>query len=138
MHPDAMIRALAVFPELSEIATELAPFWHKGDTEIALADLSFQLIEGDARTTVPDWTGISDAWFLDGFSPAKNPELWQPELMHQICRHTVPGGTAATYSAAGFVRRGLQDAGFTVERRTGYGRKRHMTVATKPPGTVGI
>ena len=52
--------------------------------------------------------------------------------MRQVADHTAPGGTAATYTAAGFVRRGLQDAGFEVARAPGYGRKRHMTRAVKP------
>ena len=67
---------------------------------------------GDARETLPLWEGSADAWFLDGFSPAKNPELWSPELMAEVGAHTAAGGSAATYTAAGFVRRGLADAGF--------------------------
>ena len=90
------------------------------------------MVVGDARDTVPDWDGRADAWFLDGFSPAKNPELWGADLMAEVARHTAPGGTAATYTAAGFVRRGLEAAGFDVTRVPGYGRKRHMTVARKP------
>ncbi|MEJ1993565.1 MAG: MnmC family methyltransferase, partial [Maritimibacter sp.] len=73
--------------------------------------------------------GQADAWFLDGFSPAKNPELWNETLMQAVGTHTAPDGTAATYTAAGFVRRGLEAAGFTVTRQPGFGRKRHMTVA---------
>ena len=84
---------------------------------------------GDARETLPTWEGRADAWFLDGFSPAKNPELWGADLMTEVARHTAPRGTVATYTAAGFVRRGLQAAGFTVERVPGFGRKRHMTRA---------
>ena len=90
------------------------------------------MIAGDARATLPAWDGAADAWFLDGFSPAKNPELWQPDLMAQVHAHTAPGGTLATYTAAGFVRRGLAEAGFDVTRAPGFGRKRHMTTARKP------
>ncbi len=129
--PD-MIRAQAAFPRLSEIAAELAPFWHAEVTRIILHDLEFTLVAGDARDTLPGWADQADAWYLDGFSPAKNPELWQPALMGEVARHTATGGTAATYTAAGFVRRGLQDAGFAVTRCQGYGRKRHMTTASKP------
>jgi tRNA U34 5-methylaminomethyl-2-thiouridine-forming methyltransferase MnmC len=68
---------------------------------------------------------------LDGFAPAKNPELWSEDLMAEVGRHTAPGGTAATYTAAGFVRRGLAAAGFTVVRRPGFAGKRHMSVARK-------
>lgn len=92
-------------------------------------DFELRVVLGDARETLPYWESRADAWFLDGFSPAKNPELWSPELMAQVARHTAAGGTAATYTAAGFVRRGLQNAGFEVSRVQGYGRKRHMTRA---------
>jgi tRNA U34 5-methylaminomethyl-2-thiouridine-forming methyltransferase MnmC len=92
-------------------------------------DFELRVVIGDARVTLPTWEDLADAWFLDGFSPAKNPELWSPDLMAQVAAHTVQGGTAATYTAAGFVRRGLADAGFDVSRVQGYGRKRHMTRA---------
>lgn len=96
---------------------------------MASADFDLRVIVGDARAALPAWDGVADAWFLDGFSPAKNPELWSPELMTHVAAHTAQGGTAATYTAAGFVRRGLADAGFEVTRVQGYGRKRHMTRA---------
>ncbi|MGR3698017.1 MAG: MnmC family methyltransferase, partial [Roseovarius sp.] len=102
-----------------------------GAERISLPDLDFTLIVGDARETLKAWPGRADAWFLDGFSPAKNPELWEPALMAEVARHTAPGGTAASYTAAGFVRRGLEAAGFCVTRGQGYGRKRHMTMARK-------
>lgn len=94
-------------------------------------DAELTIIEGDARETLPAWTGRADAWFLDGFSPAKNPELWGAPLMQAVADHLNPGGTAATYTAAGHVRRALEDAGLMVERIPGYGRKRHMTRARK-------
>ena len=92
-------------------------------------NITLEVVLGDARQTLPNWTSKADAWYLDGFSPAKNPELWTLELMQAVADHTTATGTAATYTAAGFVRRGLRDAGFQVERIAGYGRKRHMTVA---------
>ncbi|WP_121632608.1 tRNA (5-methylaminomethyl-2-thiouridine)(34)-methyltransferase MnmD [Tropicibacter alexandrii] len=124
-----MIRAQAAFPEIAPLAQELAPHW--GATQITLPDLDFTLITGDARETLSTWQGQADAWFLDGFAPARNPELWAPQLMAEVASHTVPGGTAATYTAAGHVRRALAEAGFTVNRIPGYGRKRHMTTARK-------
>ncbi len=129
MGPDDMIRAQQAFPQLADIAEELAPFWRRGQTRFALSDLTFVMVGGDARETLPAWRGKADAWFLDGFSPAKNPELWDEALMAEVGAHTAPGGTAATYTAAGFVRRGLEAAGFTVTRTPGFGRKRHMTRA---------
>ena len=124
-----MVRAQGAFPELAGVAAELAPFWQSGAQEIVLPDLRFRMIEGDARKTLPAWDGAAHAWFLDGFSPAKNPELWGADLMEEVGRHTAPGGTVATYTAAGHVRRALEAAGFAVARVPGYGRKRHMTRA---------
>ena len=129
MAPDDMRRAQARFAGLTGLMAELAPHWTGAVQEIALPDLDFVLVVGDARQTLRNWPDRADAWFLDGFSPARNPELWQPCLMAEVARHTAPGGTAATYTAAGFVRRGLAEAGFGVRRVAGYGRKRHMTRA---------
>jgi len=129
MGRNAMIRAQLSFPDITDIADDFMARWQDGLTHILTDDLDFNLVLGDARQTLPQWQGAADAWFLDGFSPAKNPELWSPELIAQVASHTAPKGSAATYTAAGFVRRGLQDAGFTVARITGYGRKRHMTIA---------
>ena len=132
MSADDMIAAQTAFPQLAGVSAELAPYWQAGRRRFELADLQFELIEGDARQTLPQWQGRADAWFLDGFSPAKNPELWQPDLLAAVGAHTAPRGTAATYTAAGFVRRSLENAGFDVARRAGYGRKRHMTIARMP------
>lgn len=129
MNTADMARALEAFPELACWSDRFLAAWRGGECD--LGSLHLTVVEGDARETLPPWTGQADAWFLDGFSPAKNPELWQPELMQQVADHTASGGTAATYTAAGFVRRGLQEAGFSVYRTPGYGRKRHMTQAVK-------
>lgn len=121
--PD-MIRALKSFDGLPEVFTN-----QDLSAPITGPDFELNVVMGDARKTLPNWDGRADAWFLDGFSPAKNPELWGDDLMAQVAAHTVNGGTAATYTAAGFVRRGLASAGFDVARVAGYGRKRHMTKA---------
>ena len=91
-------------------------------------DFELRVIIGDARKTLPNLTDEADAWFLDGFSPAKNPELWEVSLMNTVGIKTKPSGTFATYTAAGHVRRALAEAGFEVQRVPGFGRKRHMTV----------
>ena len=122
-----LARALASFPELAAQSAPLIAAWERGKTRIDTAALRADIVIGDARDTLPGWRGRADAWFLDGFSPARNPELWEAPLLAQVARHTAPGGTVATYSAAGLVRRNLAEAGFTVTRRPGFGRKRHMT-----------
>ncbi len=129
MDPADMSRALEAFPEIAPWGTRFLQHWRGGSCD--LGTLRLEVIEGDAREMLPKWTKSADAWFLDGFSPAKNPELWGAELMQHVADHTAPGGTAATYTAAGFVRRGLEEAGFSVTRAPGYGRKRHMTRAVR-------
>ena len=127
--PD-MAQALAHFPSLALYANKLLANWETGAGPTDLDDrLTLHVILGDARQTLPSWTGAADAWYLDGFSPAKNPALWEPALLRHVADHTKAGGTAATYSAAGHIRRNLAEAGFTVSRHPGYGRKRHMTRA---------
>ena len=126
--PD-MDKALAAFPEAHAITAPFLTEWAKGKRYIETDDLIANIIIGDARVTLPEWANAANAWFLDGFSPAKNPELWGDELLANVAKHTAPTGTLATYTAAGFVRRGLASAGFTVTRTTGFGRKRHMTTA---------
>lgn len=129
--PD-IARALSAFPEAAEVAEPLLRQWAAGETTLRFANLTATVVLGDARETLARWTGQADAWFLDGFSPAKNPELWSPELMAEVARHTAPGGSFATYTAAGHVRRALAEAGFAVTRLPGFGRKRHMSAGTKP------
>lgn len=120
-------RALDAFPEARAVAGPFLAAWASGARRFDLGPLSVEVIVGDARAALPAWQGRADVWFLDGFSPAKNPELWGEPLMAEVARHTAPGGTFATYTAAGFVRRGLEAAGFAVERRPGHGHKRHMS-----------
>lgn len=122
-----MDRALAAFPEVHARARPLIDAWGRGERRFALDPVDVEVVEGDAREALPRWSGQADAWFLDGFSPARNPELWGDDLLAGVARHTAPGGTFATYTAAGFVRRGLQSAGFQVERVQGFGTKRHMS-----------
>ena len=126
MPAEAMIRAQSSFCELGAVAADLSPFWLQGAQQIALQDLAFSLIHGEACETVPAWAGRADAWFLDGFSPEKNPEMWHEDLMAAVGSHSADQATVATYTSAGFVRRGLAAAGFTVARAPGFGRKRHM------------
>ena len=126
-----MARALSAFPALADRAAVLTAAWARGAARIEAPALRAEVILGDARRTLPGWSGRADAWFLDGFAPARNPELWDPALLAAVAARTAPGGTAATYTAAGAVRRALAAAGFSVDRRPGFGRKRHMTVAVK-------
>jgi len=130
-------RALSAWPELQELLAGLLDQWPPpaGGSihQIVFGGAQLELHLGDANETLPGWEGTADAWFLDGFSPAKNPELWSADLMREVHHHTAANGTFATYTVAGFVRRNLQAAGFKVSKIPGYGRKReslsgHRTV----------
>ena len=121
------------WPELAEPVRALArvydprPGWNRWSWPWG----TVLLYVGDARDLPLQVSTFQpcDAWFLDGFAPDRNPKLWGPELLKWAGRMTKPGGTAATYSAAGVVKRGLRDAGFQVKRATGWGQKRHMVRA---------
>lgn len=120
-----LAQAHAAFPALADLSAQLRAGWGRG--VITLGRVSLTLVLGDVRATLPAWRDRADAWFLDGFSPAKNPQMWGADVMAQVGAHTAPGGSFATYTAAGHVRRALQDAGFAVARAPGFGRKRHMS-----------
>ena len=125
MTVDELARAHAAFPELADLAAELRAGWPA--RSFTVGQVMAEVIVADARTALADWPDRADAWFLDGFSPAKNPELWGEDLMAQVAAHTAPGGTFATYTAAGHVRRALAAAGFAVTRAQGFAGKRHMS-----------
>lgn len=127
--PD-LARAYAAFPALEPLAAQLRAGWGRGDIQVG--QVTARIIIGDARETLPAWAGTADAWFLDGFSPARNPELWSDELLAAVGAHTAPGGSFATYTAAGHVRRALQAAGFHVTRTPGFAGKRHMSRGVRP------
>ncbi|MCG8441814.1 MAG: tRNA (5-methylaminomethyl-2-thiouridine)(34)-methyltransferase MnmD, partial [Caulobacterales bacterium] len=72
---------------------------------------------------------VADAWFLDGFAPARNPDMWTGDVLAALAARTAPGARAATYTVAGAVRRGLEAAGFTVEKKPGFAGKRERLEA---------
>lgn len=84
------------------------------------------LAVGDITNMLPQLHALVDAWFLDGFSPAKNPDMWQPSLYQHMARLSHHHTTFATFTSAGFVRRGLTEHGFTTHKTEGFGRKREM------------
>ncbi len=132
MTPDDMARALSAYAgALREgLVGALVDAWAGGEgpvRRLTLPGIVAEVNIGDAREILPRWQGQADAWFLDGFAPARNPEMWGQGLMAAVAARTVPGGTCASFTAAGHVRRALADAGFTVTRPPGFGRKRHMT-----------
>lgn len=128
---DEITTALGLWPELAPFSAALlaqyralAPGWHR--LLFAHGRVVLTLIVGDARATLSELEGGMDAWFLDGFSPARNPQMWAAELLHAVGSCSCPGATFATYTCAGVVRRGLERAGFRVEKAGGFGPKREM------------
>ena len=125
------------FPEIEEqskrLIAALPPYWpglHR--CNFLTGKLRLHLVYGDANDTLANVNFLADAWFLDGFTPAKNPELWNRDLLFAIARLTRSGGSFATFTAAGEVRQCLADAGFHVEKCRGFGRKRDMLIGHKP------
>lgn len=134
-------QALAVYPELAGLAAELLAQWprlqhglHRIDFPELGATLDLALM--DVVPALAGWNGAADAWFLDGFSPAKNPAMWTDEVLALVGERTAPGGRAATWSAAGAVRRGLGAAGFTVERVPGFTGKRERIEAVREGAAI--
>ncbi|MGV6801698.1 MAG: bifunctional tRNA (5-methylaminomethyl-2-thiouridine)(34)-methyltransferase MnmD/FAD-dependent 5-carboxymethylaminomethyl-2-thiouridine(34) oxidoreductase MnmC [bacterium] len=125
----------SAWPELKPFAANLArhyPPLAKGRHHRQLApNISLILLFDDVLSALNQLDGIVDAWFLDGFSPSKNPQMWCTEVFAQLSRLSPVATTIATFSVAGSVRRGLTAAGFAVEKRPGFGRKRDMLVARK-------
>ncbi|MBU3902717.1 MAG: bifunctional tRNA (5-methylaminomethyl-2-thiouridine)(34)-methyltransferase MnmD/FAD-dependent 5-carboxymethylaminomethyl-2-thiouridine(34) oxidoreductase MnmC [Gammaproteobacteria bacterium] len=125
--------ALALWPELAALAEALLASWKRrvpGWNRWHFADgrVRLTLAIEDVELALPQLQPCSvDAWFLDGFSPAKNPEMWSEAVLAEVARASHEGTTLAIYTSAGWVRRSLQTAGFEVKRVPGYGRKWEMT-----------
>jgi tRNA 5-methylaminomethyl-2-thiouridine biosynthesis bifunctional protein len=105
---------------------DLIPGSHR--VELAGGRVHLTLLFGDALEILPSARARVDAWFLDGFAPAKNPAMWQPPLFEAMARLSAPGATFATFTCARMVRDGLAAAGFAFAKRAGFGRKREMLV----------
>lgn len=95
------------------------------------AQIMLDLHIGEINDTLPAQAASVDCWFLDGFRPATNPDMWNDTVLSNVGRLTVAGGSFATFTAAGFVRRSLQAAGFEVQKIKGFGTKREMLVGIK-------
>jgi len=107
------------------------PGWHQIQLTRPFGTLTLNLWIGEALEMVQALTIPCDIWFLDGHGPKKNPSIWRRELLMAIGEKTVTGGTCATYTVAGAVRRGLNAAGFSVEQRPGFGGKKAVLKGLK-------
>lgn len=127
------------WPELAPFARQLQQLWPMplaGCHRLLLADetIILDLWFGDINTLIPQldcsYDNQIDAWFLDGFAPAKNPEMWSVTLFNAMARFTRTSGTFSTFTAAGSVRINLQQTGFNVKKIKGFGHKREMITGT--------
>lgn len=130
--------ARALQPWMDELGGPLAallaqwPHRARGVQRIELdAGVRLTLLQDEVEDALRDAAFLADAWFLDGFSPARNDAMWSPQVMAAIARLSAPGAMAGTYTVAGFVRAGLAEAGFRVEKRPGFGRKRERLEAVR-------
>ncbi len=146
-HPltrSALQHALSQWPELQALADALlaaypdhSPGYHRlhlqlpGDRRSIILDLYY----GDAEALLRAQANAAlqvDAWFLDGFNPANNPALWSDSMLATIAERSGAGTTLSSYSVTGRVVRQLEALGFSIEKRKGFGRKRHMLYAELP------
>lgn len=124
-------KALALWPELRAEAEQLISQYiaiHQGYQTFTFANgkITLTLLIGDVLEQLPKLDARVDAWFLDGFAPAKNPQMWTTELFSEIARLSTPATTLSTFTSAGLVRRGLIAAGFNISKAVGFANKREM------------
>jgi len=132
-HPLTLVeiqQAHALWPSLSSESHAFLAHYHEGENAIIsieiFENINLIIYLGDVNDILPKVNEKVDAWFLDGFSPAKNSQMWQQTLFDQMARLSHAQTTFATFTSAGFVRRGLEAAGFQVQKNPGFGKKREM------------
>ena len=136
---DEAARALEGWrPALGGAAEALLAVWPAPRRGFHRLDLpgyaaTLDLYVGDVGEALERWSGLADAWFLDGFAPSKNPDMWREEVLCRVARLSAPGAQLASFTVAGHVRRALSDAGFQVDKRSGFGRKRERLEARLGP-----
>ncbi|WCE28932.1 bifunctional tRNA (5-methylaminomethyl-2-thiouridine)(34)-methyltransferase MnmD/FAD-dependent 5-carboxymethylaminomethyl-2-thiouridine(34) oxidoreductase MnmC [Vibrio sp. SCSIO 43137] len=134
-----LIKAHSAWPEFSAYAKELQETYPIALPECQRLSLAGGMITldlwfGDIQESLPKVpvydSGLVDCWFLDGFAPSKNPDMWQQQLFNGMASLAKENCSCATFTAAGFVRRGLIEAGFEMKKVKGFGTKREMIAGT--------
>ncbi len=131
---DDLIKALNLWPQLQEYSTQLTVQYPNINIEsqhiiFVGGRIKLTLIFDHVLSALAQMRQASyavDAWFLDGFGPSKNPEMWSPEVFEQMAALSRAGTTVATFTVAGHVRRGLAQKGFSMTKTKGFGRKHQM------------
>ena len=134
LRQDDAARALAAFPQVASEAKALTAGWPlplKGPQRRVFAGgrVVLTVFHDEVAAALNEMDFAADAWFLDGFAPALNAEMWADAVFAHIARLSRPGARAGTFTVAGAVRRGLSQAGFAVEKVPGFGRKRERLEA---------
>jgi len=125
---DDLARAMQLWPQLAPYTQPLLAQYgaiHPGFQQFSLdgGRITLTLLIGDAQALLAQLDARIDAWFLDGFAPAKNPDMWTPALFAQLARLSYPGTTLGTFTTTGWVRRALVEAGFSMKKVPGLGKK---------------
>ena len=135
---DALQQAHLAYPQFSHLAQHLQQHWLnpiQGCYRFHFDETTLDLWFGDVAENLPqlgDYMNDKiDAWFLDGFAPSKNHDMWNEQIYQQMFRFTKPQGTFATFTAASAVRKGLENAGFDITKRKGFGKKRECLSGQK-------
>lgn len=124
-----LTRALSNWPELQNLVQRFLPLWRpdwSGWQKLDFGTATLHLFIGDAKEMLMTIPHRIDSWYLDGFNPKTNSDLWSLELMQQLHGASNKTTTLASYTAAGWVRRNLAEAGFEIAKRKGFGHKRDM------------
>lgn len=144
---EALTLTLNKFPQFAALSASLIsqyPLPLVGCHRLSFnqGEIVLDLWFGDVNQQIDHLTGsdngIADAWYLDGFNPHKNPEMWHTALFQKMYNLSKPQASLATFTAAGFVRRSLMDVGFIMSKRKGYGKKREMLIGLVPDSDKSI
>jgi tRNA 5-methylaminomethyl-2-thiouridine biosynthesis bifunctional protein len=114
------------YPELANFRDHMIEQYPEPSVQYFDGRVSLNLLIGDSLTILSKADFKADAWFLDGFAPSKNPDMWSCSLFREIARLSAMDAKLTTFTAAGAVRRGLGEVGFQMVKRPGYGKKREM------------
>jgi len=128
--PEVIRKVLSPFYKIADLLDAmisiLPPVWPgRHRRHLFGGKVTIDFLYGDSLTMIRDSLFQADAWFLDGFAPASNPEMWRPEFFTAMASRSSKGASFGSFTAAGAVRNGLIEAGFSVQRLDGYGHKRH-------------
>ncbi|HRJ12268.1 MAG TPA: tRNA (5-methylaminomethyl-2-thiouridine)(34)-methyltransferase MnmD [Alphaproteobacteria bacterium] len=136
LHPFTKSKLQEVYahwPDLSDVSEKLLAVYPGTEAGIHICypvtNITLMLLWGEAMEMLQSMHRKQNLFYLDGFAPKKNPEMWRDEIYSELARLAAPNAFVTTFTAAGMVKRGLENAGFTVTKRKGFGNKRERITA---------